>query len=38
MSAPIPMAVYGLLQDGFQRLVNPFAGLELDFGADDQLD
>ena len=38
MSAPVPLAVLGLLQDRFQLLVNPFADLELGVGQDDQLD
>ena len=38
MSAPIPLAVYGLLQERFQLLVNPFATLDLRFGDDDLMD
>ena len=38
MSAPVPLAIVGLLQDRFQMLVNPFAGLEIDVGADDHMD
>lgn len=38
MSAPIPLAVYGLVQERFQLLVNPFASLDLNLDADEQLD
>ena len=37
MSAPLPLAVYGLLQERFQLLVNPFATLDLRFGDDDHM-
>ena len=42
MSAPVPVAVFGLLQERFYAwvdpLVNPFSDLDLAFGDDDQLD
>lgn len=38
MSAPLPLAVYGLLQDRLLALVSPLAGLDLGLGDDDLLD
>lgn len=38
MSAPLPLAVYGLLEDRLLALCNPFTGLDFGLGDDDQLD
>lgn len=38
MSAPIPLTLYGVVQERFQLFVNPFATLDLNLDADDQLD
>ena len=37
MSAPFPLAVYGLLQDRLLALVSPLAALDLDLGGEDDL-
>lgn len=38
MSAPLPLAVYGLVHDRLHAWINPFATLDLGVGDDDQLD
>ena len=38
MSAPFPLAVYGLVQDRLLALVSPFTRLELDLGDEEHLD
>jgi hypothetical protein len=37
MSAPLPMALYGLIESRLESLWNPFARLDFEFGDDDQI-
>lgn len=38
MSAPIPTAVFGLIEERFKDLLNPFSELDLEFSDDDHMD